>query len=283
MKRLAVLVLLLGGAAWGQSPAPQAVPWVKVPEVAPPPAPPPAPGSVPRLGAGELYVLDSSEPSFHVSEPDGPLHVAEVPGPVTLYAKFVGGAGDFELKTFAGKKVYIVRAVKAGRGSVIVVKEGAKSAADVFRQQIDANVGPLPPPVPPPPDPGPKPPPPPPPDPPDPAPIPAPGLRVLLIYETAELGKLTAGQRAILYSAKVRAHLDAVCVKGPDGKTAEWRLWDANVDTRGESALWQNAMKRERRSLPWVIISNGKAGFEGPLPDGADAFLELLKRFEGGA
>jgi hypothetical protein len=285
MRRLAIALLLLTGMAWAQPPgwvtlsyeppAPKVpAPWVKVPEVAPAPTPPPVPGAVPKLGAGELYVLDSAEPSFHVPEPDGPLAVSEVPGPVTLYAKFVGGSGDYELKTFAGKKVYIVRAVRSGRGSVIVVKEGAKSAADVFRQQIDANVGPLPPPVPPP---GPNPPPP--PDPtPTPAPIPDAGLRVLMVRESKTPESLKPTQRAILYGAKVRDHLDSVCVKA--GGHPEWRVYDPDQNTAGESRLWQDVMKRKRTSLPWLVISNGVRGYEGPLPETVDAFLELLKKYE---
>ena len=281
MRRLVVIaILLLNGTAWGQAPPPlKEVPWVKVPEVAPPPAPQPIPGAVPRLGTEELYVLDCSEPCFVLVSPPGIVAVSQDAGPLRIRGKFVGGNGKYETKTFTGKMVFTVEAVGTGRVELLVVKEGAKSPADVFRQHIDANTGPLPPPVPP----GPTPPVPPDPPKPDPAPIPAPGLRVLIVYETADLAKLTAGQRAILYSAKVRAHLDSVCVKGPDARTAEWRLWDQNVDASGESVLWQNAMKRARASLPWVVISNpGKGGYEGPLPDGTEAFLTLVKKYESG-
>ncbi len=275
MKRLAVLILLFGGFAWGQPPP--APSWVKVPEVLPPPAPQPIPGTVPRLNIEELYVLDCTENCFILVSPPGIVSVSQDAGPLRVRGKFVGGNGKYETKTFTGKMVFTVEAVGTGRVELLVVKEGAKSPADVFRQLLDANLGPLPPPVPPTPPVPPIPPLPPKPDP----PIPAPGLRVLIVYETADLGKLPAGQLAALYSADVRAYLNAKCVKGPDGKTAEWRLWDRDISVVGESKLWQDAMARPRKSLPSVIISNGATGYEGPLPSSIAETLALLKKFGG--
>ncbi len=135
--------------------------------------------------------------------------------------------------------------------------------------------GPTPPPVPPvPPDPVP-------PDPKPPAPIPEAGLRVLVVYESSELSKLPPAQLAIVYSKGIREYLNTKCAMGPDGKTKEWRIWDKDVDTSSESKLWQTAMKRPRASVPWVLISNGTTGFEGPLPGNAADALFLLKKFGG--
>lgn len=113
----------------------------------------------------------------------------------------------------------------------------------------------------------------------DKAPIPAPGFRVLIVYETADLPKYSKGQLATLYGADVRNYLSSKCVKGDDGKTAEWRIWDKDVVTAGESALWQEAMRRPRGKLPTILISDGKTGYEGPLPDSIADTLALLKRF----
>lgn len=273
--------LLPAAVAGGQAqPAPPVSPsWIKVPTPAPSPVPPPAPGTIPRLTGEELFVLDSSEPCFVLVSPPGLVSVTQDVGPLRIRGKFVGGNGKYETKTFTGKAVITVEAIGTGRVELIVVKEGAKSAADVFRQQVDANVAPIPPPLPPDP---PKPPTPPdPPKPPvDPAPIPAPGLRVLITYESKDLHNLTAGHRAIMYGAKTRAHMGSVCVKEPDG-TAGWRMFDKDTVMTGESALWRDAMARKRGGLPWLLISNpGKGGFEGTLPSTPEAFLELLKRFE---
>jgi hypothetical protein len=38
-------------------------------------------------------------------------------------------------------------------------------------------------------------------------------------------------------------------------------------------------MKRPRRSLPWLIISDGIEGWEGPLPETVAKFTELIGTF----
>ena len=120
-----------------------------------------------------------------------------------------------------------------------------------------------------------------PPTPPGPPPIPSDGLRVLIVYETAELSRLPAGQSAILYGGDVRGYLDAHCPKGPDGKTPEWRIWDQNVPTGAEAKFWQEAMARKRDKLPWLVVTNGRATFEGPLPATVEETLKLLKQYGG--
>lgn len=168
------------------------------------------------------------------------------------------------------------------RGRYRLFAYGAKGNTPTKRGEClvvigDAPPGPNPP--------GPQPPGPTPPTPPTPpqppAPIPADGFRVLMIVETAEMGKLPAAQQAALYSATVRKYLNDHCVMGPDGKTPERRMWDYDTDVSGESKVWQDAMARkpEKSKLPWIIVSNGKTGYEGPLPANADAFLELLKKY----
>jgi hypothetical protein len=131
------------------------------------------------------------------------------------------------------------------------------------------------------PSPGPIPPTPPGPTPPGPAPIPGDGFRVLMVYESADLTKLPPDQLNVLYSQKVRDYLNTHAAKGPDGKTPEWRIWDANVPTGAEAKVWQDAMAQKRDKLPWLIVSNGKTGFAGPLPPNTDAMLRLLQQYGG--
>lgn len=118
-------------------------------------------------------------------------------------------------------------------------------------------------------------------DPPDVAPIPVPGFRVLIVYETGDLPKYPKGQLAVLYGKEVRELMSVKAAKGDDGKTPEWRIWDKDVDTSGESKLWQDAMKRPRGKLPTILISNGTTGYEGPLPDTIEATVALLKKYGG--
>lgn len=157
------------------------------------------------------------------------------------------------------------------------VVAGKAVPSDVAKITIIVGKGtPVPPPVPPGPKPDPTP-----VDPPTPAPIPDAGFRVLMIYETATAASLPANQIAALNSQAVRNYLNAKCVVGPDGKTREWRLWDKDVNVSNESTIWQNAMKRPRTAVPWIIISDGKKGFEGPLPVNSAELLKLLKQFGG--
>ncbi len=118
--------------------------------------------------------------------------------------------------------------------------------------------------------------------PPSPAPIPGDGLRVLMVYSKDDLGKIPYQQELALYDQSIIKYLNAKCPKGPDGQTPERRLWEAGVTgLENESKLWQDAFKRPRTSSPWIIVSNGKTGFEGPLPANVADTLALLKKYGG--
>jgi hypothetical protein len=43
--------------------------------------------------------------------------------------------------------------------------------------------------------------------------------------------------------------------------------------------VWCKALKRPMESLPWIIISNGKTGYEGPLPKTTDELIELVDKY----
>lgn len=115
---------------------------------------------------------------------------------------------------------------------------------------------------------------------PTPAPIPAAGLHVLVVGDEA---KMTGDQINALKSTEVRTYLNSTCPKGPDGKSAEYRIWPSTVDTTNESQVWKDAFARTTgKTYPWIIVSNpGKGGFEGPLPADQASLLTLLKKFGG--
>lgn len=151
----------------------------------------------------------------------------------------------------------------------------SKATKPVWTKIKMKGVGPIPP-IPP----GPDPPiPPKPPDPPTPAPIPVPGFRVLIVYETADLPKIAVGQQAIIYGKATRDYLNAKCVMGPDNKTKEYRIYDKDVSLAGESKLWQDVMLRKMTSLPWLVVSNGISGFEGPLPSTVAEAMAIFERY----
>jgi hypothetical protein len=142
------------------------------------------------------------------------------------------------------------------------------------------------PPVPPTPPPGPNPPPDPtppgptpPPPPPNPAPIPVEGFRVLVVYEKGADKNLPVLQRAIIAGKEVADYLSAVCAEEAGGFPA-YRFVDQNQDLSDDLKLWQDALARPRKSLPWVVISNGKTGIECPLPATPTEFIALCKQYE---
>jgi hypothetical protein len=137
-----------------------------------------------------------------------------------------------------------------------------------------------PPPTPPGPAPGPTPGPTPPGPPPGPAPIPGDGLRVLVVTETSDLAKLPSAQVTVLTAADVWAYLRSHCAKDANGQPA-FRFWDKGVSPDLAPEPWKTAMKRDRKSLPWVVISTGKDGYEGPLPATVADTLALLRKYGG--
>lgn len=114
-------------------------------------------------------------------------------------------------------------------------------------------------------------------DPVDPAPLPEPGFRVLIVYETAEMTKYPLETQVILAGADVREFLKTNCVS--ENGQPGFRIYDADINLGGDLEVWKKAMTRPRTELPWVVISNGKTGYEGPLPKTPTAFLDLCKKY----
>lgn len=124
---------------------------------------------------------------------------------------------------------------------------------------------------------------------PSPAPIPDPGFRVLIIWETGE--SLTPGHSSVIGSVAVRGYLDRKCVpRTLNGQTwPEYRLWDKDafkdVPLANETELWQKAharaVQKSNGVRPWLLVSNGTDGFEGPLPATVAETLALLKKYGG--
>lgn len=248
-------------------------PPIRVPDVQPIPSPmpiPPAPGTPLKLTPEVLFVVDSDIQVLVLTSPAGLVSVTEDVGPLRVRGRFVEDPTRTQTKTFSGKQVYTIEAVASGRCEVLIVPVGTIKASDVIRRTVDveAGQGPQPPPDPKPPEPK-----------PDDAPIKANGLHVLIVFESGS--SLPAAQNSILYGKQTRDWLDANCVTGPDGRTKQYRIWDKDIDASGDSVLWAEAMKRPRKSVPWVIVSNGKTGFEGPLPGTVDEFLKLVKQYGG--
>ena len=108
---------------------------------------------------------------------------------------------------------------------------------------------------------------------PTPAPIPEPGLHILFVSESSDASTLTRGQREILFSLEGRNFLNSIAGD-------KWRAFDQHVQFTDPNGVWAKALKRPRTSLPWVIISNGVTGFEGPMPNNLAEFKGMVEIYK---
>jgi hypothetical protein len=206
--------------------------------------------------------------------PGQPVRIAvTVPkdGEIGYAAAFDESAAFFdELAPRAGQRRFYFQAAVPGRYPVVFWTRGETEGVVCVVVVAGRPPGPNPP--------GPNPPGPTPPGP-DVAPIPEPGLRVLMVYDSGV--PLTAGQVSVLFGRTVRDLLESKCVVGPGGRTREYRVYDKGADLSVAPKVWKDAMARPRASLPWIVVSNGKAGYEGPLPATVPEAVALVNKFAG--
>ena len=112
-------------------------------------------------------------------------------------------------------------------------------------------------------------------------PTPTGPISVLIIEEKEQRHLLRQGERDAMASPECRLYVRNHGAKTTDGKTPDWRILDPDQDITGEHQLWKDGMARPRTQTPWVIITNGKAGADGPLPPSPEQFLEVLKKYGG--
>jgi hypothetical protein len=292
MKRLMYPCLLIAWATAfaqpptpppGPTPEPPKVEPIRLPNVVGPPTPTPVPTPTPpgtsKLSSDVQYVIDADVEAFVIASPPGMVTVTKEAGPMRVRGKFIDSGGKTVTRKFEGKFLYFIAPVddKAYGGcEVIVGPIGLKSESDIKRQMVmvDSGLAPQPPPVPPPGPPGP---------PAPPAPVPADKLRVLIVGESADMSKLPRAQQVMLNAGAVRSYLNSHCDKEANGWPA-WRIWDKDADASNESKVWQDTFARAKgKPTPWVIISNGKEMFEGPLPTTTvEDWMALLKKYGGG-
>jgi hypothetical protein len=119
-----------------------------------------------------------------------------------------------------------------------------------------------------------------PPTPSDDAPIEGLGLRVLFVVESERMKDLSLGQQEIIYGAKAREYYRAHVAKDLDGNL-DMRVLDPDTVFSDPSNKFAKAMRRPRSSDgPWVIISNGVTGYEGPMPDSWEEMVLLCDQYQ---
>ena len=115
------------------------------------------------------------------------------------------------------------------------------------------------------------------PDPVIPAPLPLVG--VLMIEESDDRAKISKGQYNALFGATMREWLNASVAK-EDGQPA-LRILDKDQATLGMAKHWQDAAKRRPANFttPWLIVSNGVSGWEGPMPATEEETKAILAKY----
>lgn len=108
-----------------------------------------------------------------------------------------------------------------------------------------------------------------------PSPIEGAGLRVLFISESGE--RMPKNVEESFYSPEITTYLNANCIK-VEGQP-DFRRVDPDTQFTDPNHRFAKALARPRTTTPWLIISNGVSGYEGPFPETKTATLELLRSF----
>lgn len=117
---------------------------------------------------------------------------------------------------------------------------------------------------------------------PDPAPVVETGFRVLFVYEKDDLELYTPGQRDALSWANkaIDEYTRAKCATAGGGP--ERRNWDDDQDVSKDTPTMQEMRKAVAGpERPYVVVSNGKTGWKGPMPETSEQILALLKKYGG--
>ncbi len=103
-------------------------------------------------------------------------------------------------------------------------------------------------------------------------------VAMLIVENVKERDELPQDQRDVLASPRIRQYLrDHGRAAGKDALRIYWEGMEAET----APPFWREGFARPRTRTPWLVITNGRAGIEGPLPADETAVLEILKRFGG--
>lgn len=166
------------------------------------------------------------------------------------------------------KDRYLIIGVKQGTSTIIWIANGATPNDEpvvVAAYQFVVGKKPDPGPTP---GPGPT---------PTPVPIPGQGLRVLFVVENRDLSGLPPSQLSALTSQEVLTYLNTKCAK--ENGQPEWRRYQPDTNVSMESKLWQDALAKPRRAIPWLLVSNGVDGYDGELPKTKDELMTILRKY----
>lgn len=130
-----LVAAMLPGLAPGQSKWP----------IAPVPMERPSPVSVGVIDGTEWFIIERDGPAVALCSPDGYVSFKYVGNteacPLRYKGKFAGGGGKTEEKTFTGKFLIEVSAIKTGRCEIFIVPQAVKAETDIERRTVDVKAG----------------------------------------------------------------------------------------------------------------------------------------------
>lgn len=94
-------------------------------------------------------------------------------------------------------------------------------------------------------------------------------LSVLIVEETSDRDDLPSAQVSAIESTVWREYVA--------GKGGEVRVLEPEAKLSNEEDWVSAALAVKRDSIPWLVVSNGKRGSSGPLPENLDGLLAKIK------
>lgn len=114
------------------------------------------------------------------------------------------------------------------------------------------------------------------------------GLVVVIVEDETRQEPLSSGQVVAIGSASVQDYLDLRCVKKVDGSPAEHRKYHKGTDVSQQPESIQKLhakvvekMDKDKSSEPYIGIRTNRKTAIGPVPNGEQAMLDLLKKYGG--
>ena len=114
------------------------------------------------------------------------------------------------------------------------------------------------------------------------------GLVVVIVEDETRAEPLTSGQVVSIGAGSVREYLDSHCAKGADGQTPESKKYKKGTDVKLQSESVQKLhakvvekMDKSGSKDPHIGIQSGRKTAIGPVPEGEQNMLNLLKKYGG--
>jgi len=236
------------------------------PDIQPAPLPNIEPRVIGTIGLDEWYVVESSVELIALQSPDGLLAIDATSGPIKVRGKFSDGTGKTETREYRSPYVYFVTAEKTGTTELILIPVGVLDAKEIVRQVlVVSGTGPNPPPIP---------------DPDDPVvpdPVTPAKLQIVIIEDPSE--SIPPSQVAIRDGQALRDYAATHCTI--TNGTPDIRKLSIRQDISAEPEWIKKAFAEPRSKLPFLVVSNGKAGAAVPLPMTLEETMSILKRYGG--